>query len=99
MNVMFFGRDERVVRNRDYPPARIAIGISERVKLFQENAGNACLLFKFPGSSLHQRFPATHESAGNSPNASKRLDITLDQHDLQGLFLEIQPEDHAINRQ
>src|ERR1043165_1686089 len=84
---------------RDRKPTRIAIGISESVKLLQEHAGDSGFFLEFSRGSLHQGFATLYESAGNGPLAFKRFDVTFDQHDLQGLFFEIQSEDHAINRQ
>src|SRR5690242_7070151 len=96
---MLFRRDERVVHHGNYQATRIAIGIASGVKLFEENSADAWLLFELASSCVHQRFAAPNEAAGNGPNAHKRLCITLDQHDSQGLLFEIQAKDHAINRQ
>ena len=63
------GLDERVVRHRDDPRARVAVGRAEREELLDEDVGEPGLVAQDPRGSIVERLVDADEAAGERPAA------------------------------
>ncbi len=89
--------DQGVIGHGDDPLAGIALQLAERVKLLEEHFREARLLTQLAAGGVFERFIDVHKPARQRPHSGERIEIALDQHDLQILFIE--PEDDAIDGQ
>ena len=76
--------------------SRVALGVGVGEELLEQLDLEAGLLSGLADAGGLEHLAQVDEPAGQGPLAGERLQVPLDQQDLQVLF--VQPEDHAVHR-
>ncbi len=88
---------EREVRDRDHAIARIAIERAERVELLEVDVLDARFFFELAARGLVERLFDAHEATRQRPRMLERLQLALDQEDLQVTLVDA--EDDTVHRE
>ena len=75
--------EQRVVRNRDHPAARIACRIAEGIELLEVDVPDARLLFELAARGIFERFPVANKPSRKRPASFERRHAATDEHHVE----------------
>ena len=87
--------DQGIMGHGHHPLPGIPVEVAKGRELFQEHPFESGFLAEFPAGRLVDRLVETKESAGQRPTSAERIEVALDQQDLQ--IGRVEAEDHAVD--